>query len=314
MRSQKKGGPPALPPEAAVTYTRISAGNDAAEPAGDVRVEPHFTVVPLERKPRYEEVAAPVSRGYAEDRASIDPALIAALDAPPPRRRRSPALRVFLMVGALALLGGAGVLAATAVKVLYGGAPVVVEAPPSEAPTDAIAMPASTPAAPLPDSGSAGPGVLALPSTDTATQPAADSPPLPQAATTAQDARPPPVPAPAANATAATPVPLPHAVKPATTTEVALPPAATPATAAPAATGDADVNALMSDVDRLLAEKKAQTAAQAAAQPLPADQALNPPLDPTATMPTDPPLPIPPAAVPPLLFPVPPADIPNPGN
>ncbi len=154
MRSQKKGGPPAVPPEAAVTYTRLSDEAEPADPAGANRVEPHFTAAPPERKARFEEVAAPVSRTYAEDRASIDPEVIAALDAPPKKkkRRRSPVLRFVLLVGALAVLGGAGVLAATVVHVLYGGAPVAAEAPAAPAPVDLTDVPVPTPAAPLPDS------------------------------------------------------------------------------------------------------------------------------------------------------------------
>lgn len=335
VRSQKKGGPPAVPPEAAVTYTRLSDEAEPADPAGANRVEPHFTAAPPERKARFEEVAAPVSRTYAEDRASIDPEVIAALDAPPKKkkRRRSPVLRFVLLVGALAVLGGAGVLAATVVHVLYGGAPVAAEAPAAPAPVDLTDVPVPTPAAPLPDSGSAGPGVLALPPA-TATEA-----PLPEAATEAplppapDAAATPVVPAPPAAAAApAADAPLPR-VRPAPTAEAALPPKApvaqpaiaVPVAKAPAAAGDDDVNSLMSDVDRLLAEKKAQAAAAAAAQPLPADQAVNgvPPATAAATpdpyaavQPLPPPAPATTTITPPYDpgVPIPPADIPNPGN
>ena len=330
MRSQNRGGPPALPPEAAVTYTRLSDEHDTLDGTGDGRVEPHFTAVPPERKPRFEEVAAPVPRGYAEDRATIDPDEIAALDALPPRKR-SRALRFVLLVGALAVLGGAGVLAATAVKVLYGGASVVAVAPPAEAPADATAIPVSAPNAPLPDSGSAGPGVLAIPSNE-ATQPPADgAPPLPQAAIEPPPPQQGPAPQAAASqdkvpplkvsasASATDSAPLPHA-KPATM-EAALPPPAAQKPSA-AAAADSDVNNLMSDVDRLLAEKKAQAAAQAATQPLPADQTVPQPLaanqtaNATLDLSAEPPLPVP-VTPPPYVdpnVPVPPSDIPNPGN
>ena len=311
MRSRNPGGPPALPHEAAVTYTRVAEDVDSvSDPDDDGRVEPHFTTVAIERQPRFEEVAAPVGRGFAEDRP-IAAEMIAG-DEPPPRRRRSRAVRFVLLVGALAVLGGAGVLAATAIKVLYGGAPVVVEAPASEGPLDMT--PSATAKTSLPDSGSAGPGVLAIPSSDAGVDNRA--PPTANAG------------APSPNSTTATTEPLRLApqtdvaippkeaaplprTKPAST-EAMLPPA--PAGAAPAANTDTDINNALTDIDQLLAKKRADAAAAQAASPS-ANQAAAGSLS-TDTYAAAPPLPVPPppsARIDPNV-PVPPADIPNPGN
>ncbi len=182
MRSQNRGGPPALPPEeAAVTYSRIedaeelpTFGGDPLEDEG--RREPTFTAVRVDppqsrRENRRARRATRVDLDDFADRPiTLDPEAIGAVSARPPRRRRSRALGLVLLVGALAVLGGVGVLGATVLKVLYGAPPVTASAPASEAPasqaTDATAIPVNTPTSVLPDSGSAGPGILALPAND----------------------------------------------------------------------------------------------------------------------------------------------------
>ena len=113
---------------------------------------------------------------FDERPIALDPeALGAAMPSPRrPRRRRSPVLRVVLLIGALAVLGGIGVLGATAMKVLYGGQAQVAKTAPDSASaipaqasaTDPTAVPVATPESVLPDSGSAGPGVLAIPAND----------------------------------------------------------------------------------------------------------------------------------------------------
>jgi hypothetical protein len=316
MRSRNTGGPPALPPEAAVTYTRLpDEAESAPDPADDGRVEPHFTTVALERKPRFEEVAVPVDRRYAEDRP-IATEMIAG-DEPPGRPRRSRAVRFVLLVGALAILGGAGVLAVTAIKVLYGGVPALVELPAAEGPLDMT--PAATARTELPDSGSAGPGVLAIPSSDAGVDAAAaptgkaSTPPNSTTATAApmDVARPQPG---TASLDEGAPAPIPRA-RPAPTTEATLPrsPAPAPTAAAPASGTDADINNALTDIDQLLAKKRADAAAAQTASP-PADQAAAGGLS-TDAFAAAPPLPIPPppSRIDPNV-PVPPADIPNPRN
>lgn len=323
MRSQKRGGPPALPPEeAAVTYSRIDDADELPQFGGDPldddgRREPTFEARRVD-PPRSRRTTARVDLDDFEDRPiSLDPEALGATAGRPPRRRRSPVLRVVLLVGALAVLGGIGMLGATVLKVLYGPqATATATAPASETATpttDATAVRVATPTSVLPESGSAGPGILALPASDGGpvdmTPAAPDS--QPQAAL-----QPEPSPTPIAPQPAARPEPAAKA-----TASAELPPLPKPApvdsTAASgiAPSADADIDSALSDVDRLLAEKKAQATAQPQPQTAlaaPADQsaALNLTPQPATELP---PLPAPKSTIDPSI-PVPPADIPNPGN
>ncbi len=375
MRSRERGGPPELPPaDPAVTYSRLDEAeelpgfvDDSVDATG--RREPRLTAVRVDppKRRRERSRAAPVyvdgldsidsDDGFAERPLAIDPEEFGA--APPrerqrPRRRRSGALRLVLLVGALAVIGGVGVLGATVVKVLYGqpqaASAATASAPAPDAATgqasaaDPTAAPVATTTDVLPDSGSAGPGVLAIPSDGGPVDmtPAAPASAAPQAALSPipppapRTVAPPAQPAPQPAATARTEAPAlaqPALTKPAPSQPV---PVAT-ANVAPAggSATDADIDSALSDVDRLLAEKKAAagqpsapTAAAPAAMtapgaPQPLNQAAAPaPLaidqsaalnitPPGATV--APPLPAPNTVSDPSI-PVPPADIPNPTN
>jgi hypothetical protein len=333
MRSQKRGGPPALPPDdAAVTYSRIEDAEElpplGEEPAAErfadsERREPTFTAVRVDPPKRRRERAARVELDDFDDEPiALDPEALGAAASPrrPRRHRGSPVLRLVLLVGALAVIGGVGVLGATVVKVLYGGQASVAATPSPDSPAaasvaDPTAAPATTTTSVLPDSGSAGPGVLAIPASDGGPidmTPAAPANPQAALSPIPEAAPPPAAPAPKASASGDAPPPLP---KPAPAAAAAAAPASSPST-------DADIDSALSDVDRLLAQQKAQAAAapqtlapanQAVpAQPLPTDQSaaltITPPI---ATEP--PPLPAPNTTIDPSI-PVPPADIPNPGN
>jgi hypothetical protein len=387
MRSQKRGGPPALPPEeAAVTYSRIEDAEELpplgeeplADRFADGRREPTFTAMRVDPPRRRRERPARVDLDDFDDgaitldRDTLDPEALGA--APPPRRsrrpgrRRSPVLRFVLLVGAIAVLGGIGVLGATAMKVLYGGPANVAAAPAPAADTpagdtqgsgtqatataaDPTVAPVATPASVLPESGSAGPGVLAIPANDGG--PIDMTPAAPASAAQSEAAlspvpapRPKPEPAPVATdaklraATEAPPLPkvAPAALAPAALTPAAPAPVATASVAPEPVTGtDAQIDSALSDVDRLLAEKKAAPAATPAAPQMAepdqtsalgqtgAPQPLNPALSPAQPLPADqsaaltitppgvndaPPLPQP-ATAPDPSIPVPPADIPN---
>jgi hypothetical protein len=329
--------------EAVVSYSPIPPDDDP-EKDGE-RVEPRLTVLPIERKRRMARVAPPSAEESAGRDADIEDAEIIEADfvAPPVRGRRQssaaaleedrPRRRIsgVVIVGLVALVLGVGVLAYTFTRVMNGNAAV----------TPATTIPATDVAAPSDDSGSAGPGVLALPPEATAPS-AADAAKASAPATATAPASdtaapvPPPLPrlrpandtgAPAATDTAVVSAPVAPAAPPAAPVAVTGPPAAVapaPAAAAPASS-DPDVDALMQDVGRFLAAPSpsdATTPADVAAGAAPAAPV------PLATAPgvaaasTDdyPPLPAP--SQPPQSrwfqddngssIPVPPADIPDP--
>jgi hypothetical protein len=101
--------------EPLVTYTRLSPDDDSVGPTG--RVEPHFTAVRVDRRGR--PIAAGRGDGFdtlplveaPRSDASIDPmAEVSAGEIRDVRSRRGP--RVALLAGVIALVAGAGVLAA----------------------------------------------------------------------------------------------------------------------------------------------------------------------------------------------------------
>lgn len=364
MRSQKRGGPPALPPDdTAVTYSRIE---DAPvpfalgdEPMADgfaetERREPVFTAVRVDPPRRRERVARVELDEFDDGPIALDPEALGAAMPPPrrPRRRRSPVLRVVLLIGAIAVLGGIGVLGATAMKVLYGGQAQIAKTAPDSASLDSAspasqatastvdptAVPVDTPESVLPDSGSAGPGVLAIPANEAAP---IDMTPAAPRSEAALSPVPPPAPEPAPVVAAPEPRPLakapespaPKAPERATATTEAPPlPAPAPVATAPVATApmaiapatgtDAQIDSALSDVDRLIAAKKAPATAptgEAAIAPpqatlaLPADQSAALAITPPAATILPPPLPAP-ATTGDSTMPVPPADIPDASN
>jgi hypothetical protein len=298
--------------------------------------------------PRRRERVARVDLDAFEDGPiALDPEALGAAMPPPrrPRRRGSRAVRVVLLIGALAVLGGLGMLGATAVKVLYGGQANVAKSAPDSATPDAAsldtaspagqatasaidptAVPVATPNSVLPDSGSAGPGVLAIPSSEAAPidmTPATPAPrseaalsPVPEPAPAAN-----PEPRPAARATARTEAPSLPQPEPAALAPVpgSAPVAGTAAAGAPATGTDAQIDNALSDVDRLLAGKKSAVPATAdsgqamTAPPLPPDQSAALNITPPAATILPPPLPAP-ATAGDSSMPVPPADIPNASN
>ena len=294
--------------EPVVSYSLIPP--DGAEaPSEDARVEPRLTILPLGRKPRFDEIAAPSAAEAAEHGVRFEARPIDALP-PDPRHKRRRRMPLGVVVGAAALLVGFGVLAATYGRMMTSTANV------TQAPAVATPAIALTPPSP-PIEDTAGPGVRVIPPSGTEPAPLAGDTTTPAAATTAT------VEAPAIEP------PQPR-VRPtiSQSTEPAAVAAAPPQPApAPTVSGD-DVNALMANVDKLLAEHKA---AAAVAEPMPVAPAL-----------TDPGLGVPGDAAPPLLdaegqplldaqgrplrgkkvflfpngegLPTPPADIPNPTN
>jgi hypothetical protein len=102
--------------EPIVTYTRLTPGENSA--AGDGRVEPHFTAVRVDRRGRpngarrdAEHDDLPLVDAPPSD-VSIDPmSEVSAGEIRVVRRRRGP--RIAMLAGALAVVAGAGVLAAS---------------------------------------------------------------------------------------------------------------------------------------------------------------------------------------------------------
>ena len=313
MRSRSLRRLPEERPEPVVSYSVIPTDADTPAAGEPTRVEPHFTVLPhvvrIERAPRFEEVAAPSAREGAEHLA-VDDADVPRMDEPRDKRRsRGP--RLLVAVGVLALLAGAGVLAATFGNVLHGGGNVT-QVPAAES----AALDASGDAAPEPGARVISPldGQTTPPAQDAIPR-GTDQPPA-AAETQPTDA--------AAPAVIVEP-PLPR-TRPATADAAAT----TDAPSDAASEGNPDVDALMADVDRLLAERRAAEAAQGPAQQLSPelspDMALDPTLEPDTggvenALPGVEPLPPLPSRVlrrralfPDPGVPVPPADIPNPTN
>jgi hypothetical protein len=339
MRSQRTQSPVAsrdLSPSAAdpdngrtepvVTYSRLPP--EAAESLdAEGRVEPRLAVLPVEREarrpsPRLEAVradarsadarsmaaSAPRVRvdGVPPDRMPVDDLVDtragmpadAGVAALPPRRRGRGA-RVALLVGLIALLGGAGVLAATFSGVLHGDAsvariPAVGETAGGTAaavPVDgdvrviggstgvarlSTTAPADAPPAAASAEGSA-PAVAALDPAASVGGEAApkviDPPPLPRLRPTQGTEAAAPLPAgltppavataPAAAAVLRPPV---RAPGPANLGTLTVSPRPLPGAAA--GSRDADADALMDDVDRLLAQRRAAQAAAPAGAPL----------------------------------------------
>ncbi len=255
--------------EAVVSYSLIPP-EDAkrASEDDDGRVEPRLTILPMERKVRSAEIAAPSSEEAAAHGARFEARPIDALPPDPrARRRRRPG---FAIVGAAALLIGFGVLAATFSKVMTGNAPAVTETA-----TDAPASVVLAPPPPVSED-TAGPGVrIIAPDGNTGSDSASAGSVAPPAAIAA----PSPInETPAANTAALEPAPAPSAapanpplprLRPTTPTVASLPaPTSAGTAAAPAAQGD-DVGAMMSDIDRILAEHKAATTEPAPLAPAP---------------------------------------------
>jgi hypothetical protein len=296
-------------PDPVVSYSRIPA-EDSADASGDAeRIEPRLTVIPMERTPRFEEVAAPSpmdarARAMAED---IEPAPVTR-DGPLEMRgsRRRGASRFVVGVGIVALLVAAGVLFTTFGSIFNGNSVIAVAPPVPQTPLDVTPGAAAT-------SETAGPGVRLIPKDSAAVEaPNSDA-----------------VLKPTTEAAAPENAPLPNlrpdepAAQTATADTVAEPrPLPAPGAAAPA---DDDVAGLMANVDRILAERKAAgSQAQAAA---PADTLDAPAMDSASAVPlvglmggalsvrapggvSRPGLLI----EDPDNLPVPPADIPNPGQ
>ena len=293
-------------PDPVVSYSRLPA-EDSTDASGEAeRIEPRLTVIPIERTARFEEVAAPSpidvrARSTAED---IEPSPVMRDDPLEERRpRRGAASRIIVVVGIVALLAAAGVLFTTFGNIFNGNSMVAVAPPAPQTPLDV------TPGAPA-TAETAGPGVRLIPKDSAAAdaQAPADIALKPTTEAAPEDA----------------PLPNLRPDEPASQSETAVAepqPLPAPASAAPA---DDDLAGLMANVDRILAERKAASA-QAAA---PADTLDAPPMDSASAVPlvglmggalivrapggT--------SARPGLLIedpdnmPVPPADIPNPGQ
>jgi hypothetical protein len=262
--------------EPVVSYTRLPSDGAKPESGEGERVEPRFTVLPMERKARREEIAPPSVEDAELHGARFEAAPLEPLPPPPTERRRR--FPLFATVGLVALLVAFGVLAATFSRVVTGGNTAAV------APADTSTAVTLAPAPAEPED-TAGPGVrmIAPDATGTAQSdqaaPAAVTDVAPTAPTDGVT-----VTATATMETAALPAatlapadsPLPR-LRPtmptatgAQTDVAALPPPTAnlppPTAAAPAQQGD-DVSALMSDVDRILQQHRA-TVPPAAPAPL----------------------------------------------
>lgn len=296
-------------PDPVVSYSRLPAEDSTAASGEAERIEPRLTVIPLERTARFEEVATPSpidprARAMAED---IEPAPVVGNDPLDERRpRRGGASRIVVVVGIAALLAAAAVLF-TAFGSIFNGNSVIAVAPPVlQTPLDV------TPGAPA-TAETAGPGVRLIPKDGaTAEAPTSGAALKPTTEAAAEDA----------------PLPNLRPDEPAPQTATAEPiaepqPLPAPATAAPA---DDDVASLMANVDRILAERKAADAPAQAA--MPADTLDAPAMDSASAVPLvglmggalSVRAPGGPSPRPGLLIedpdnmPVPPADIPNPGQ
>jgi hypothetical protein len=326
-RTQSQLPPSAADPdtgrtEPVVTYSRLpSEPEESLDVEG--RVEPRLGVLPVDRDSRPSRVEArrieavrsgvrsvapsaprvPIDDRHVEALAVddlVDTSVAAEADparsrADMPPRRRGRGARLALLVGLIALLGGAGVLAATFSGVIHGdsnvaripapgetaagaGAPVAVDG-------DVRVVGGSTGVARVSTSApgdAAAPAVAALDPAASVTGEAApkaiDPPPLPRLRPTQAVEAPAPQPDAAAAppvlanippATAAAPAVLPPPVLAPSAPPVLAPPVLAPGprnlgtlTVAPApsgasASGDIDADALMDDVDRLLAERRA---------------------------------------------------------
>jgi hypothetical protein len=297
-------------PDPVVSYSRLPA-EDSTDASGEAeRIEPRLTVIPIERTARFEEVAAPSpidvrARATAED---IEPAPVTRDDPLEERRpRRGAASRIIVVVGIVALLAAAGVLFTTFGHIFNGNSMVAVAPPAPQTPLDV------TPGAPA-TAETAGPGVRLIPKDSTAAeaQAPADTALKPTTEAAPEDA----------------PLPNLRPDEPASQSETAVAepqPLPAPAAAAPAPADD-DLAGLMANVDRILAERKAAGPQQQAIAPQ--DTLDAPPMDSASSVPlvglmggalivrapggT--------SARPGLLIedpdnmPVPPADIPNPGQ
>ena len=267
-----------------VSYTLIPPDDDGEK--REERVEPHLTVLPMERRRRLAE-AAPASvdetgerpiRVIDQDATVLPPRGRRARvelddDDEPETQRRRRRIPLVVTIGLLAIVLGIAVLAFTAMRALNSTVAV----------TPGAVTPAADVPAPPPAEDSAGPGVLALPDSGAAAGSAAanqsggDATATPAAA--AASDTPPPLPrlrpttdadnaTPPAATASAPPVAAPVAAAPAPSPSTAVAPAT--ATAAPTApSSDSDVDALMNDVNKILAAPPPA----ATASPPPADVA-----------------------------------------
>jgi hypothetical protein len=271
--------------EPVVSYKRLSSGDGdgaQAESGGEERVEPRFTVLPMERRARRAEIAPPtieeaeVHGGARFEATPIDALPPAAAES---RRRRFPVLAT---IGIVAVLVAFGILAATFGKIMTGGGNVAAVSP---ADTSTAVTLAPEPAQP---EDTAGPGVRMIapaatgnvPSTaPAATTGEAAATTSGQGATTQTAALPPASSAPADSplprlrptVPTASSSPAPVMPAPAMTGAALPPPVAnlpSPVAAGPAQQGGDDVNALMSDVDRILQQHRTVAPAPVAPPPM----------------------------------------------
>ena len=295
-------------PDPVVSYSRIPADDSAGASGEPERIEPRLTIIPMERTAHFEEVAAPASidRATAED---IEPAPVMRDDPLEERPRRGGASRFVAIVGIVALLIAAGVLFTTFGSIFNGNSVIAVAPPTPQTPLDVTPGAAAT-------TETAGPGVRLIPKDGaTAEAPTSDTALKPTTDAATEEA-------PLPNLRPDEPAPQPKA---ATAATVAEPP---PLPAPAAAQADDDVASLMAKVDQILAERKAAGAQSQAA--VPADTLDAPAMDSPSSVPlvglmggalsVRAPGGASPAPRPGLLIedpdnlPVPPADIPNPGQ
>ncbi|HVY19626.1 MAG TPA: hypothetical protein VHA70_06050 [Bauldia sp.] len=234
--------------EPVVSYSLIPPEGAGKKTEDDGRVEPRLTVLPMERRQRSAEIMAPTSEDAALHGTRFEATPLDPL--PPEARKRRRRLPVFV-IGLAALFVAFGVLAATFGKVMTGGG-VTAIAPTDETPSVSLAPP------PPATEETAGPGVRIIPPDGNATAateaPASAAPG--DAAAAAQTAA---LPSPAETSAAPANPPLPRLRPTGAGASVAsgMPaPSATTDGAAPAS-ADSDVNALMSDVDRILTQHRA---------------------------------------------------------
>jgi hypothetical protein len=253
--------------EPVVSYSLIPPDDAGDALPDDGRVEPRLSVPSLERTPRFEEIAAPSASEVAEHAyARFEAQPIDALPPDPRDKRRRGVPRVAI-IGLIALLVGFGVLAVTFGRVVTGGANVT-QAPAVETPAVALAPP------PPATDDTAGPGVRVIPGTEAQPMAAQSEPATGEVAAPANITT---VAKSGTEAPAAEP-PKPRLRPTAAETDIAvLPKQAQPAPVArptpivaPQATAPAgdDVNALMANVDKLLAEHKATAGDAATTEPL----------------------------------------------
>ena len=301
--------------EPVVTYSRLSAA-DMPEVAGDGRLEPRLGAPSGRRArrvaapPHVDAVLAdvmPASPADGPAHIGDDDLADLAADARPSRRAARKGSRIALAVGLIALFGGAGVLAATFSDLLRGDVAVATLAPPA-ASGDAVgdiaggaedvasegavasdvrivgpqARPESLASAAVDDAATALPQAAgdALAGAVEAPGRVITDPPLPRLrpAQTFRTAVAEPTAEPVELAPGPRFLTLPGEAPAPIAPSAGPPSAGMPAAAPPAARpGDPDADALMADVERILAERRAALAQGSAAAPSSGDPVLLPP-------------------------------------